>query len=192
MSKYIFFLVLTIVIVVSVMIFNGDSVSDDDLELEVLAGILEKEESEAVLCFSEYNWNDGEKIYFDLQEKYPKCCFSPMLVPIDGAYCVTLCVPEKDYNEFSLESKRKLLNYASSFVPVAKKYPSRYLILSPTAPIFKTGIIDTWVNPMDSKSCAITVGEIEYGYYYETGTGRQIYGEYIAEKFHVTYNELKF
>ncbi len=144
---------------------------------------IETKVSMGQICFPEYNPSDGKLLFNQIQQKYKDCDLSPMLTSdYKVKYCLIIPIPTDEYHCLSIEERKKIMNYVSSLIPDAKKNYGRYLILSPSSPVFKTNVFEKYTKIMNYRCCAIAIGPIEKDYYYKAGSGERVYGGFVAEE----------
>ncbi len=152
---------------------------------------IETKVSMGQICFPEYNPSEGKLLFNQIQQKYKDCDLFPMLaMSLTKKCCLMVSIPTDEYSNLSLDYKKKIMNYVSSLIPDAKKVPNRYSILGPpSSTLFK--LLEKFTGMMTYQSCAISVGPIEEGNYYKTGSGVQVYGSYVAEEQLIYPDDLK-
>lgn len=147
------------------------------------------------VCFPEYDPAESRFLFEEIQKKYMDCSLSPMLLSeFSEDCCLIIFIPIDEYRVFSLDVKKKIMNYVSSLIPDVKKHPYSYSIIPSTAPIFKMkpNILEKYTGMMSYRSCAIAVGPIEEGNYYKGGgEGEYVFGKYVAEEQLISPDDLK-
>ena len=174
--------------------FKSDTNSSNTSSRESNSSEVDLKVSMGQICFPEYKSTEGKLLFNEIQRKNNGCEMSPVLTSLGEDNRLIIFIPTDEYSKLSLKDKRKIMNYASSLIPDAKKYPFDYSIIPSTAPIFKTkpNLMDNSTRKMTYKSCAIAVGPIKEGNYYKRGGDcENVYGKYVAEEQLIYPNDLE-